>query len=528
MAAAARKIDIKPYNYESGQDIELWLKRFEKAVDNLLDDDATEAQKHAAYLRNLPSKLCDFTFRIFDDSTNKANWTNLRTELMDKLTNPAKAASFQNRLDSIKWDGEEPIFLYVNKIKLSTKTLDPEVCENVNLFNREVFKRFLAGLPPDFRTYVEMGMPPRSHDIQKATERAEKYSDILLKYDGHPPLAGWALAHAAPLPHIVPLPPPAAPPGVAAVPGAVAAAAAGGVHAAYKADALDSMTDQLNNLSLSQRENLEMQKETNKSINALIEQLAKQPNSTNSYNRPRTPPHYQQSNRPFPSPNRQFNPQSPNRQFNYQPRSPRSSMGWSPNRNRYYNNGQNYNNNYSSGQNYNGPNPNYQSQGYGQNQGNQQNPNAYQGNQQSYGPYRGNQPPSFGPYPSNHGPNPNQYQPNQGPIPNQYQHNQGPNQQPYYRSPNRNFNQGQRPPFGNQGNFNGQNRSWGNPPTHQPDQGQTPPTPPPPQTSNGGQGQQNSILKTQQQNRVNFQTPLEQPQKTRSNSPFPNGNNEDF
>ena len=507
---AARKLDIKSFNYESGQEIGLWLKRFEKAVDSVLDDDATDAQKRTAYLRNLPAKLCDFTFRIFDDSENKASWLDLKAELILKLTNPAKAASFQDRLDSIKWDGEEPLFVYVNKIKLSTKTLDPEVCENENLFNREVYKRFLAGLPPDFRTYVEMGMPPRSHDIQKATERAEKYSDILLKYDGRPPLAGWALAHAAPLPHIVPLPAapiPAAPP-VLAAPGA---GAAGGVpvHAAYKADAMESMNEQLSNLSLSQRENIELQKETNKSINALIEQMAKQPNPGNFYNRPRTPPHYQQSNRPFPSPNRQFNYQSPNRQFNYQPpngqynyqpRSPRSSSGWSPNRGRNYNSGQNYN----TGQNYN--RPNYQS-GYNPNPG-------YQPSNQ----HQAGQPPSFGPYQGNQGQNPNHYQPNQ------YQPNQGQGQRPYYRSPNRNFNQSQRPPSGGPS----QNQGWGAPPNNPPNQNQTNTAPTPPQLESGAQTQQ-GILKSQPQpNRVNFQVPLEQTQGPRSNSPFPAGNNEDF
>ena len=110
MAAAPRKLDIKSYSYESGQDIELWLKRFEKATENTLAADATGAEKNAACLRNIPAKLCDFTFRIYDDSNNTADWPLLKAEFILKLTNPAKATSFQDRIDSIKWDGEEPLF----------------------------------------------------------------------------------------------------------------------------------------------------------------------------------------------------------------------------------------------------------------------------------------------------------------------------------------------------------------------------------------------------------------------------------
>ena len=170
-------------------------------------------------------------------------------------------------------------------------------------------------------------MPPRNHDLTKATERAEKYSDILQKHNGHPPLAGWGFSTTAPLGHITPLP---------------AAAAAGQALAAYKSDAVEAMGEQLNSLSLAHRENLELQKETNKSITSLIEHLSREPRQQTHLqdyrSRSRTPPPPQQYyGRPYPSPNRQFGDQQ---------RSPRYSMGWSPNRGyRGNNNGQNYHQN---------------------------------------------------------------------------------------------------------------------------------------------------------------------------------------
>ena len=487
---AAIKLDVKPFSYENGQDIELWLKRFEAGVNNMLDPDANAATKNAAYARNLPSKLDDFTFRIYDDSANKDNWVDLRAELIDKLSNPAKATSFQDKVDSIKWDGEEPLFVYLNKIRIATKTLDPEVSRNDALFNREVYKRFLAGLPPDFRTYVEVGMPPRSHDVARACERAEKYGDIIQKYNGHPPLAGWALA--GPLAHMFPLPPAAAAPVVAAPP-AVAPLAA------YKTDAIETMNEQLNNLSLAHKENIELQKETNKNINSLLEHINTQqrqpPPQRYDYGRPRSPGPY---NGPY---------RSPNRGYNNPPRSPRWSPRWSPHRG-------NGNQNYSSqGQPYN--------QNYNQDQNQSYGHNSRYNQMQPYGgqPYQG-QPYSQG-RPSSQNYRPNNYQQNRQ-SPNRGLNLPNNNQPMLNQSHNANRNSGQ--------------HGWSNMPPPNVSYGPPPPPAPiaqnaqPPSGNGPVQDQQNGILRRPNQNRVNFQVPPAEPNGSqRSPSPFPSGPaNEDF
>ena len=281
-----RKIDIDLYVYGGKQDIELWLKRYTRAVNNMLADDATADIRKAAYLKYIGTKLDDFALQIYEHSANQANWPELSKELISKLSDPAKAQKFRDQIDFIKWDGEVPLHSYENTIVNTTSTLDPDLKENDNLFQRETFKRFMAGLPPDYQTYIDMGMPMRSHDITLARQRAEKYQDILYKNLGRNPLASWAAPAAA-----QPL--------------------AG--FAAFKENtAIQSLNDQISLLNLAQKENLEMQRETNKSITSLVEHLtttSRNPPQDNYRPRYRTPSRerpYQNNNRQYRDDDRQY------------------------------------------------------------------------------------------------------------------------------------------------------------------------------------------------------------------------------
>ena len=325
-----RKIDIRPYNYDSGQCVKLYLVRYVRAVDAILPDGATAAQKKAAYLINLPPKLDDFTLQIFESSANNTNWDSIKTELIDKLTDPAKAIQFQNKLDSIKWDGEIPLKVYENRIIEAIRTLDPDVLESDTLFERECFKRFVAGLPPTYRAYVEARMPVRSQEISKARECAEKFQEICSKSDTNNPLASWCATGLIPPPNT------------------------GASFGAYKTNSFESLGEQISMLSLAQKENIETQKETNKNINSLIDQLtlANTRNASQSNYRPNYGP---PSNYRPPSPGRNNwqssnRPNSPYRgqQYqgnNYQPNSGPNQQYYSNNRppspgrqpNQYYN-----------------------------------------------------------------------------------------------------------------------------------------------------------------------------------------------
>ena len=65
------KIDIKPFIYGIEQRFDIWLQRFGRAVDAALTIDASPAQKTAAYLHYLPTKL--------ESSENNADWAEFRT-----------------------------------------------------------------------------------------------------------------------------------------------------------------------------------------------------------------------------------------------------------------------------------------------------------------------------------------------------------------------------------------------------------------------------------------------------------------
>ena len=305
-------VDIKPFSYESGQDVTIFLKRYERSVDAHLAADATAAQKKSAYLRILPTKLDDFSLTLYESSENNDDWEALKAEFIQKFTDPSKAQTFKSKLDFIKWDGESPLSIYENRIISATRQYDPDVVANEDLFNREVFKRFIAGLPPDYQHYVDAGMPVRSTDVTMARERAEKFKDILSRNNGTSPYTGL-LNSKLPLSAALAVPP---------------------VLAAFKNPVVDNLTDQISALSLAHKESLAMQKETNKSINSLIEHLSTQ-SGTERRSRAYSPggrsnftPAYGQRSphgSPFRSPNRNgqdFNRRPPSFDRNYPPQQP--------------------------------------------------------------------------------------------------------------------------------------------------------------------------------------------------------------
>ena len=431
------KIDVKPYNYESGQDITTFLTRYCHEVDSKLASDATAAQKQTAYLKHLPAKLDDFCLQLFEGSANKTSWTALKAELILKLTDPAKSQQFQNKLDSVKWDGELPLHIYENKVIESVRTLDPDIVANDKLFKRDCYKRFLAGLPPDYRIYIDAGMPVRKQDLTLARERAEKFQELCANNDGNSPLASWCATGLAP-----PAPTPA-----------VAATAAFG---AFKNNSIDTLNEQISMLSLAQKENLETQKETNKQIGALIDQLAANNNrsqaSSDRYRSPspgrgRWAPN-QNPNSPYRQSNQPYNdgrPRSPYRQltqgYNNRPPSPRYQQPYpNPNQQPYPNQGyhqpqygQNYQQPHFSQpfqQPYPGP-PNQHSQ-WGQPQQSYSN-SGYNGNRPP-SPYRQ---PNQQPYGGNSNRPPSPFRPPTQPVPGN-QHNQGETQPKY----NQNWNNG--------------------------------------------------------------------------------------
>ena len=190
--ASNTKIDVKQFSYTDRKtDIKLWLKRFKYAVIAILDFDATEEEKEVAYIRHLPPKLDDFCLQIFETSANQANWANLEAELIAKLDDPFKAQHFQDNIDSVKWDGECPLHIYENQITISTRSLHPLVAASDQLFEQEIFKRFVAGLPTDYQNFIDIGLPTCTYDIKKARERAEKWQELLKKNEGKPALAFW-------------------------------------------------------------------------------------------------------------------------------------------------------------------------------------------------------------------------------------------------------------------------------------------------------------------------------------------------
>ena len=452
----SRHIDIKIFSTQSGQDIALWLKRFQRAVDAALKADATDDQKKAAYLRYLPTKLDDDALTSYENSGALDNWDNLKVELISKLSDPSKAQSFQNRLDSIRWDEESSLISYENKILASIQNYDPDIAQNETLFKRESFKRFMAGLPKNYRTFVDAGLALRDYDITKARERAEKYQDFLSRNDNSAPLAtllGFEIQGPQKPQQTHNTNPQQL--------------------GAYKNSALDTLSEQMNILSINQKESIELQKETQK----CMEQISSSLKAQNQY---RGPSNYGTPNYGNSGYNSGYG-NSGNRNRT-PPRSPfRQSSGRSPFSSPYGSRRQGQNPSFTSQGGpqppYFGPPPNNRSygppqQGYpNQQQGYPNQQQGYQNRQQGYPNQQQGYPNQQQGYPNQQQGHPNQQQsfnPNQqqGFNPNQQQ-GYNPQAQGHTRS------QGQGPQFnisplgqnpGNSGNYsqNSQNKQNNN------------------------------------------------------------------
>ena len=321
------KIDVKPFVFGGSQEFDIWLKRYIRAVDAALAATATAEQKTAAYLRYIGTKLDDFSHRIYEASEHTADWVELKKELLTKLSDPAKAQAFRDNVDSIKWDQEMPLHSYENIIITSTRDLDPDVAANDNVFKRDTFKRFLAGLPQDYQNYIDMSMPMRTYDIKQARERAEKFQELLRKNEGRNPLATWGPAGLpAPTPMLA--------------------------FGAYKPNAMDTLNDQMSLLHLAQKEAIELHKESNKSINSLVEQLSRpsRDRSRESF-KPRNRTPSGERGRPY---NQQYNSQPHNQQYNSQPHNQQQHSG-QPFYNQQYNSQPHYNQQYNNGQYFSQP-----------------------------------------------------------------------------------------------------------------------------------------------------------------------------
>ena len=167
MAGAAdyRRIDIKPFSYsEKGQDIKLFLKRYKWAVHSTLAADADDDAKKEACLRHIPTKLDDLSLQIYEASENQDDWDALQAELIEKLSDPGRKQNFQEQRDYLKWDQKAPLHIFENEVITTTRTLYDEIADNDNLFNKEIHQRFLAGLPEDYRDFVDICLPPRTYD----------------------------------------------------------------------------------------------------------------------------------------------------------------------------------------------------------------------------------------------------------------------------------------------------------------------------------------------------------------------------
>ena len=271
MAAAGdyRRIDIKPFSYsEKGQDIKLFLKRYMWAVHSTLAADADDDAKKDACLRHIPTKLDDLSLQIYEASENQDDWDELQKELIEKLSDPSRKQNFQEQRDYLKWDQKVPLHIFENEVITTTRTLYDEIVDNDALFQREIHQRFLAGLPEDYKDFVDIGLPPRTYDIKKARERAEKYHEIIKK-KGKLPLGAWIGNGIAP---------PQSAPSMQKV---------SFEASAFKTNQMDEINEKVSQLSLTHKQNLELQKETNANINALIDQLKVQ--RPQPYQRQRTP-----------------------------------------------------------------------------------------------------------------------------------------------------------------------------------------------------------------------------------------------
>ena len=172
----SRSLSIKEYTIKT--DWPVWVQKFEVAVDR-----ATNPHSKARHYRHcldwLSLHLEESAHTIWQRCVYKdSDWAKLKEELEDGFEDPKFRDSWKTDPYAYKWEDGVPLQTYYSQIIRFINKYDIEIRDHPPAQKVQYYKRFLNGLPDDYRQQVHVSLTTKKEDISRAMEICKKFQSV--------------------------------------------------------------------------------------------------------------------------------------------------------------------------------------------------------------------------------------------------------------------------------------------------------------------------------------------------------------
>ena len=173
-----------------------WSVRFERAV-QVATNAHGQSRLEELYLLWISLKLSDEAQPIYARCEHKdTNWLLLKAELAEALEDPLFRRKWARYKDAYKKPHDMSLQVYQAKITSLVNKYSPALATDPSSYSMELYIRFVNGLEPDWREYIEESTPYGKETLDNAYCQALKYEAKLAKKLARPCGAAAALSFA--------------------------------------------------------------------------------------------------------------------------------------------------------------------------------------------------------------------------------------------------------------------------------------------------------------------------------------------
>ena len=166
-----KRINIEQFSStDDDQDFVIWINQFEEAVKMQLNPHSKERHWKQC-LKWLPLSLASDAYAIWQRANSRNdNWLSLRAELEESFED----AEWKSDMKAYIWDEIQPLCVYRAKVERYVDTFDKELISDPD-GRSQYYTRFVNGLPEDYAEFVNLSIPAKCLDINKALEACLRF-----------------------------------------------------------------------------------------------------------------------------------------------------------------------------------------------------------------------------------------------------------------------------------------------------------------------------------------------------------------
>ena len=173
-----------------------WSVRFERAV-QVATNAHGQSRLEELYLLWISLKLSDEAQPIYARCVHKdTNWLLLKDELAEAFEDPLFRRKWARYKDAYKKPHDMSLQVYKANITSFVNRYSPALATDPSSYSMELYIRFVNGLEPDWKEYIEESTPYGKETLDNAYCQALKYEAKLAKKLARPCGAAAALSFA--------------------------------------------------------------------------------------------------------------------------------------------------------------------------------------------------------------------------------------------------------------------------------------------------------------------------------------------